>query len=156
MAAEMPLAGIIVDHGRSIRRVERMLRLIRSTVRRNSSRAQCGPWSQESGEMRLLLSVPCWAVLGPENCSQFSPTQSSSPCARHQHARGHRGGFLFGPGCDPGLRNGDRGKTGLSRARKTALNMHTGSPRITEGAIAISGLSTTGNFTCSEQPFTNV
>jgi len=68
----------------------------------------------------------------------------SSPCARHQHARGHRGGFLFGPGCDLVFGTGIVGKQVLSRARKTALNMHTGSPRITEGAIAISGLSTTG------------
>jgi methionyl-tRNA formyltransferase len=126
MAREVSLAGIIVDHGRNIRRVERMLRLIRKyspaqLVSRVMWALISRIWRDKTASGRAML-----AVLGPENCSHFSHPN----LLHHVHGINTPEGIGAVSSLDPDVilvfGTGIVGKQVLSRARKTALNMHTG------------------------------
>src|ERR1700719_2054227 len=72
LAAAVPLAGIIVDHGKEISRLDRIRQLFRRyTSVQLASRALWSiaskVWGDELACQRAMLSV-----LGTENCSAFS------------------------------------------------------------------------------------
>lgn len=126
LAAAVDLAGIIVDQGKKLRPVDRVLRLYRKyTAAQLASRAIWALASRVLGDgaayERAMLSV-----LGPENCSQFS----------HPHLLRYVRGINTADGIGAVSRlepdailvygTGLVGKQVLSRAVKIALNMHTG------------------------------
>jgi methionyl-tRNA formyltransferase len=126
LAAEIPLAGIVVDEGRKVVLVDRILRLYRKyTLAQLLSRAIWALASRILGDRgaceRAMLSV-----LGTENCSEFLHPNLL------QHVRGIN--TEEGVGAVASLRpdvilvfgTGIVGKRVLSQAGKTALNMHTG------------------------------
>jgi methionyl-tRNA formyltransferase len=126
LAAKIPLAGIIVDHGKVLGRVEKVRKYFRRyTLLQLLSRARLAflrrVWGGRKPHRQALLSV-----LGPENCAAFQRPE----LLHHVHGINTPEGISAVASFQPDVilvyGTGIVGGKVLSQARKLALNMHTG------------------------------
>ena len=126
LAAKVQLAGIVVDHGKKISRIDRIRQLLRRyTLPQLASRAIWAiaqkVWGDELACRRAML-----AVLGPENCRAFSRPDLISHVHGINTAEGVQAVSALEPDVLLVFGTGIVGKKVLSLPRNIALNMHTG------------------------------
>ena len=126
LAARIPLAGIIVDHGKPVSKSEKIRRYFRRySIPQLMSRVWLAllrkSWGNTDSRQRALLSV-----FGAENCLQFQHPE----LLHHVHGintpEGIREVSFFEPDVILVYGTGIVGGKVLSQARTIALNMHTG------------------------------
>jgi hypothetical protein len=126
LAREVELAGIIVDHGRKVRPADRIKKLIRKySPAQLASRAVWALFSRIWRDGQACDSAML-SVLGAENCSDFSRPDLLYHVQGINTAEGIAAVSSFEPDVILVFGTGIVGKQVLSRAGKTALNMHTG------------------------------
>lgn len=126
LAAKIPLAGIIVDHGKPVGRIEKVQKYFRRyTVSQLLSRVHLAflrkIWHEREQHQQALVSV-----FGRENCEAFQRPE----LLHHVHGintpEGIRTVASFQPDVILVYGTGIVGGKVLSQARMLALNMHTG------------------------------
>ena len=126
LAARIPLAGIIVDHGKPVSKTEKIRRYFRRyTIPQLMSRVWLAllrkSWGNSAARQRALLSV-----FGAENCLQFQHPELLHHVNGINTAEGIRQVASFEPDVIIVYGTGIVGGKVLSQARTIALNMHTG------------------------------
>jgi hypothetical protein len=126
LAAKIPLAGIIVDHGKPVGRVEKIRKYFRRySVPQLMSRVELAflrkLWNGREQHREALLSV-----FGPENCLAFRHPEMLHHVHGINTPEGVRTVASFAPDVILVYGTGIVGGKVLSQARVLALNMHTG------------------------------
>ena len=126
LAAKIPLAGIIVDHGKPVSKAEKVRRYFRRyTIPQLMSRVWLAllrkAWGNSASRHRALLFV-----FGAENCRQFQHPELLHHVNGINTPDGIREVASFEPDVILVYGTGIVGGKVLSQVRTIALNMHTG------------------------------